>query len=68
MGVSFRKIKKKGRKMKQLILKLFGYYKINQSNKLVWIHILNQAEKGVIGWSARDRNVSIKGVDNAFRS
>jgi len=52
--------------MKQLILKLFGYYKINQSNKLVWIHILNQAEKGVMGWSARDRNVSIKGVDNGY--
>tara|TARA_R110000803_G_C11753223_1_gene292805 strand:- start:97 stop:294 length:198 start_codon:yes stop_codon:yes gene_type:complete len=64
MGVKFRKIKKKGRKMTQFLLKLFGYYKINQSNKLVWLHIKGDANRGVIGWSARDRSIPVKGLQN----
>lgn len=50
--------------MTQFLLKLFGYYKINQSNKLVWLHIKGDANRGVIGWSARDRSIPVKGLQN----
>ena len=29
----------------------------------VWLHILNQANEGVIGWSATNRLIAIKGKD-----
>jgi len=29
----------------------------------VWLHIHNQANEGVIGWSASNRRIAIKGKD-----
>ena len=29
----------------------------------VWLHIYNQANEGVIGWSASNRRVVVKGKD-----
>ena len=30
---------------------------------LTWLHILSQADEGVIGWCARDRRKPVRGLD-----
>ena len=62
MGVRYRKLKKKGRKMKRFILDLLFPTK-QRKLSLVWHHINNVASKGVIGRSATDRKKVIRGHD-----
>tara|TARA_R100000995_G_C3413334_1_gene90463 strand:+ start:183 stop:380 length:198 start_codon:yes stop_codon:yes gene_type:complete len=63
MGVMYRKFKKKGRKMKNFIFNLFNRFRSVKQRSLIWNHIHNEASCGVIGYSARDRKIAIRGHD-----
>ena len=66
MGVYFRKLKKKGRRMKRFILNLIFPMRKKQ-NTLIWHHINNCAGNGIAGYNAYDKKTPIR-RQNGYQS